>query len=370
MRRDHRFATLALVLGLGAAAAPAPARAESTRTLRLELSGDPGRPFAVENLAGRMTVVPGTGETVVAIATVHAESDALAGLMRFEQVPGKKGVPTLRLRYPVDRHTSFRYPGSSDGSKGAGLVGRLFGGRSRIEYDGTRVTVSDGSGVLLYADVEVRLPRRSVDAHLRNAVGPISGEDVEGRITFDTGSGDVALSDVRGEIVADTGSGDVTVRDARGGELVCDTGSGDCDVHGFEGERLRCDTGSGAVRVADVTARLVAVDTGSGDVTVEDADVEEFEVDTGSGDVELTTRGDRLGRVKADTGSGDLRLRLAPDASFELRASTGSGDIESGYDDARAIVHRKEVVGYRRGDGRLRITADTGSGDVTVEPGR
>jgi hypothetical protein len=47
----------------------------------------------------------------------------------------------------------------------------------------------------------------------------------------------------------------------------------------------------------------------------------------------------------------------------------GSGELESGFTDAQAIVNRREVVGYRRGDGRIKIDVDTGSGDVTVEPG-
>jgi hypothetical protein len=55
---------------------------------------------------------------------------------------------------------------------------------------------------------------------------------------------------------------------------------------------------------------------------------------------------------------------------FEAHANTGSGDVRSHYTDAQAIVHGKEVVGWRRGDGRIRIDVDTGSGDFVVEPTR
>ena len=51
-----------------------------------------------------------------------------------------------------------------------------------------------------------------------------------------------------------------------------------------------------------------------------------------------------------------------------MRADQGSGDLVCRYDDARAIVEGRTVVGYTRGDGRIRITADTGSGDVIVAP--
>jgi hypothetical protein len=54
--------------------------------------------------------------------------------------------------------------------------------------------------------------------------------------------------------------------------------------------------------------------------------------------------------------------------SFELRADTGSGDVESGFADAEPIVRHREVIGYRRGDGTVKIDVDTGSGDVTVDP--
>ena len=73
--------------------------------------------------------------------------------------------------------------------------------------------------------------------------------------------------------------------------------------------------------------------------------------------------------MKADTGSGNVTLRLGPDASFEAFASQGSGEIRNRYADAEAIVKMKELVGYRRGDGRIRIEVDTGSGNLTLDPG-
>jgi len=129
----------------------------------------------------------------VAVATVQAESDDLAQAMRFEQVVGEKGVPTLRVRYPLDRHRSYRY-GSS---RSVGFWESLFSGESNLKYDGERVSVSGNRGVLLYADVEVRLPRKAVDGTFSNRVGPISSEDVEGKLRFDTGSGNIAVRRLR-----------------------------------------------------------------------------------------------------------------------------------------------------------------------------
>ena len=38
--------------------------------------------------------------------------------------------------------------------------------------------------------------------------------------------------------------------------------------------------------------------------------------------------------------------------------------------DAEPILKRREVVGYRRGDGRIKIEVDAGSGDVVLKPAR
>lgn len=358
---QSRALSLALVL-----AAPSAHAAEATRTLTLALTGDPARPFAVENLVGTMRVVPGSGDVVTAVAVVHAESEALAGSIRFEQVPGEHGVPTLRVRYPVDRYDTYRSP-TQDGGE-SGVLGFLFGDHSNIKYDGTRVRVARHSGVLVYAEIEVQLPRKAVDARFLQRVGPLEGHDVSGKLWFDTSTGSVTLERVEGDLVADTGSGDVRASGI-GGSLRCDTGSGDCAVDSFKGDRLSCDTGSGEVRLRTVEARQIHVDTGSGEVRIDAADADDVDVDTGSGGVEIQADGGRLRHVKADTGSGDVRLQLGTAAGFEARADVGSGDIVSRYPDAQPIVKRREIIGYRRGDGRIQIDVDTGSGDLVLEPG-
>lgn len=329
-----------------------PLEAEVTKTVTL--TQDATRPFAVENLAGTMKVVPGPGPQAEVTATLHAESPALLEAMRFEPATDLKGRPSLRVRYPEDERR-FRYPRGDSNTE--------------TKYDGRRVKVSRDSGVLAYADLEVRLPKDVAEAWLRNGVGALSASGVSGNLKFDTGSGDIVVSDVAGDVLADTGSGDVKASSIRG-RFKCDTGSGNCEVTGFRGEVLDLDTGSGNLEASDIEARRLSADTGSGDVRVSQARVEEVTADTGSGSLDLELTGGGLSRVKADTGSGDVRLRLPSDASFEVRADMGSGELESGFADAQPILNRREVVGYRRGDGRIKIDVDTGSGDVTVEPGR
>jgi hypothetical protein len=356
-------AALALIL---VAAAPAMATADVTRTLKGEIAPGAAESWAVENLAGRMHIVAGSGAAVTATVTVHAESQALADLIKVEQVTGEKGAMTLRVVYPIGKHGTFRYPG--DG-KTENWIGSMFGGNnSTLEYGGHRVKVSSSSGVLLYADLEVQVPKNLGTGLLRNYVGRIEAKGVEGKLKFDTASGDLDLRDVAGTIGADTGSGDVTISDARG-SLDLDTGSGDITVEGFEGDLLKGDVGSGDISIRSGTITKVDLDTGSGDVHLKAADVEEFLADTGSGDVLIDLGGSRLRKVVASTGSGDVTLRLSPDASFEAHFDAGSGDLDNHFTDAVPIVKGREVIGYRRGDGRAKIDIETGSGDFVLEPG-
>lgn len=359
----RRRSILLSVLIVGLLATAPLFAAETTRTLRVELS-DPSAPFAVENLAGRMTVVAGSGRSVVAIATVHAESAELADSVTFEEVEGKNGRPTLRVRYPLDEYGRIKYAETGHGN---GFLG-MFGGNSNTStrYDGYKVKVSSSSGVEVWADVEVQVPSSGIEATFKNVVGRLTAGDIDGTLSFDTGSGDIDLERISGIISADTGSGDVHANDCRG-SIDCDTGSGDCEIRDFDGDRIEGDVGSGEIIIRSGTALEIDVDTGSGDIIVEGVEVEKFTADTGSGDILLETDSPRLTRIDADTGSGDVTLRLGASASFVAHADQGSGDIVCRYSDADAIVQRREVVGYRRGAEQIRIDVDTGSGDLVIE---
>jgi len=363
---------------LAAALALVPAAADSTRTLRAELSpGSNG--FKVENLVGSMEIVAGGGSRVVVEATVHGESDRIAGMMRLEEVRDENGRPTLRMIYPLDEYATYADPGSGKG---------WFGGSTNTstKYAGRKVKVSNKGGVLLYADLRVEVPSSDFDGKFRNVVGLIKAQDFAGNSKFDTGSGDVILRGLRGSVDADTGSGDIKATDLEGkfhgdtgsgdvlltrftGETVdCETGSGDISLTDVSAQSIIADTGSGGIKATGTRARTVKADTGSGDISIEGSDLETFDADTGSGDVLLDTDGAMLTRVSVDTGSGDVEIHLDANASFEAIADQSSGDINNHFSGAEAIVMGREVVGYRRGDAHTRIKVDTGSGDLTLAP--
>src|SRR2546425_11996826 len=85
---------------------PMAVAAETTRSVRAELSPDALGHFVVENLAGTMRVVPGSGPSVVAAATIHAQDDDLAKTKKVEQDARQLRVPTPLGHQPPDpEHT-------------------------------------------------------------------------------------------------------------------------------------------------------------------------------------------------------------------------------------------------------------------------
>src|SRR5580765_4347061 len=165
MRREPVLTFVFVLAALLAVAAPA--TAEVTKSLTAQIPA--GSAWAVENLAGIMTVVQGSGTATVVSATVHAESNELADLVRIEPVAGAKGVPTLRVRYPVGNHQTYRYP-KINGAETSSLSS-WFGHGTQFDYDGQRVKVSGGSGALLYVDLEVQVPAKAAGGKLINHVG-------------------------------------------------------------------------------------------------------------------------------------------------------------------------------------------------------
>ncbi len=362
--RPFRLAVVAL-LGLVPVARTVLADSEAVRTLRAELSGKDAANFCVENLAGTMRITAGTGDTVSVVATVYAESAALADAVRLERLAGDGGAATLRVRYPYDRVSTFRYREPSDRS-GDFFLG-WESGSSTYSYDGRRVRVSRGHGVRLHADLEVRVPRGRNRADFLDLAGLVEAEGIEGQLQFRVASADLRLRRLEGDISVDGSSGDIRARDIKG-SWKSDFSSGDCRIDGFEGDAFTLKTSSGDLILRSVRARRVELETSSGDLRLVDADVEEFAAEATSGDVSLESVGTRLKDARIRTSSGDVSLRLPSTAVFELDADQSSGDIEVGFSDGIAVRRRDEIVGYRRGSGGARIRVKTSSGDLSVLP--
>ena len=347
-----------LALGL---TAPSARGEEVVRTIRAELPAGTAS-FSVENLVGTMRIHEADVSAVTAVTTVYAESQQLADAVRFEPVSGEPA--TLRVRYPYDRISTFRYrePGNHDDG-----LWLNFSSSSSYSYDGRTVKVNPGHGTRIHAEVEVQVPRGETAGRFKNLVGLVEAEGLRGDLRFEVASADLRLLRLEGRLELEGSSGDIRARDIKG-TWKSDFSSGDVRLDGFEGENLDLHASSGDFAIRNVKAGKIVTETNSGDVRFLDADVEEFTAEATSGDVELEDVGARLKSVDVTTSSGDVTLRLPSDASFDASARQSSGDMTVGFRDGVSVEKHDSLVGYRRGDHGTRIRVRTSSGDLSISP--
>lgn len=363
--RPLRLFFISLV-GLAVAAVTAAAAAETVRTVKAELSGLDVVRFAVENLLGTMRISIGTGDTVTVVATIYSESSSLADAVRLEKVAGDAGATTVRVRYPYEKVSTFRY--QAPGYEGTDSFFFGFGSANSYGYDGHSVRVSPGRGSRLYADLEVRVPPGRLQASFHNLVGLVEADGLQGQLGFEVASADLRLRRLDGQISVSGSSGDTRARDIKG-SWKSEFSSGDCVIDGFEGDVLSLTASSGDFVLKHVRARRAQIETSSGDARFRDADFEEFVSESTSGDVSLDAIGARLKEVQIKTSSGDVSLRLPAAAAFDVDAHQSSGDMYVHFNDGSAVRHRDVVVGYHHGKGGVQIRVTTTSGDLTISPG-
>lgn len=332
---------------LAAVALTSPLAAQ--QATRYTIAGDD---VAIYNLAGSITIQPGSGSGVVVEVTPRG-SDA-------RRLSVEQSGRTLTVVYPEDEIVYTPMGRGSQTELQVGADGTFNDGRNSR---GRRVRIMGrGDGLEAYADMRISVPTgRALTVNL--AVGSMTAENVDGRLTLDVASADVDVSGTRGALTIDVGSGNVTARDVEG-ELLFDTGSGDVTVTGARGRTLTLDTGSGNVTVTDARAESVDLDAGSGDIRIEGVSAPVMRLDTGSGSVDVTLTGD-VDRLELDTGSGDVTIHAPANIGARVDIETGSGRI--GGDLIRGLRRDEDEgrVTGTLGDGRGTITVDAGSGDVT-----
>jgi lia operon protein LiaG len=331
---------------------------------RYTLEGDD---IAIYNLAGALTVEPGTGS--VSVELVRGGRDAARLRVERGELRDRE---TLRVVYPSQE---VAYAGLEDGSSTTLKVrddGTFGDGGDRHDHDydddddrprGRTVRISRDRGDLqAHADMKVRVPVGS-RVEFRLAVGRVSIANVNGEIMVDSHSAPVTITAPKGSFAVDVGSGDVRVSGAEG-TLSVDTGSGSVEVTGFRGDELSVDTGSGQVSGSELSARSINVDTGSGDIELTAVTSPELALETGSGSISTDVRGP-VRDLSLETGSGDISVRAPATLAGEVEIETASGEIETDFPIQITRHARDHVVG-RIGDGVGRVAIETGSGDVRL----
>ena len=376
-RRRRALAPALAVFALATLAALPVRAAEVERPFDRSFDAAAIHEIRVENLAGQMTVVAGTGSKIRISGTVYADrSDGatapeLADSLRID-FDATGDLLVVGAEYPTSEHRRYYYPRSAgQGVEIPEFLAWFGGSGTTTRYRGVSVRVvgSPSSGAAtLYADFRIEVPP-GVAVEAKNSIGLLRSDGVHGDQKLDTSAGTVEAANGSGKLVADTGSGDVHVRNHQG-DVSADTGSGDVHMENVTGEKLVADTGSGDVELVACRGSIDA-DTGSGDVTGRDVVVgQRFRADTGSGDVRFTGDFGAVRNLYVDTGSGDVALTMSAVPSVRLKVSTGSGDIDLDVTDARvhSLRHGDLVadLGAAEGDG----TIDTGSGDVRLRSNR
>jgi DUF4097 and DUF4098 domain-containing protein YvlB len=318
-----------------------------------------GTAAAVYNVAGNVTVVRGTGSSVV-VEVTRGGADASRLQMVERTVSGR---PALCIVYPSERIVYNR-----DGSTGNTMTNtnsgdpcsesRMSGVRRRIEVR------SNGNGVEAWADVRVLVPSgRSV--HVDQLVGRVDINGVDATLDVDVASAPVTAVNTSGALSIDAGSGRVNITTHRG-ELSIDVGSGAITVDDVETGTLNLDTGSGSVTGTRIVADDLRVDTGSGNIDLGAAAVRSGRIDTGSGRVRLAVTS--IDDLDIDSGSGQVTLSVAGDLDARLSITTGSGGISTDFP-VRMNSSSRNRLNATVGNGRGQIRITTGSGGVRLVRG-
>ena len=325
-----------------------------------------GDRVSIENIAGELKVVPGTGTSVVVEVTPGGpDGDRLS-----VSETSREGRRVLRVEYPDDR---IVYPHDGPG-EGRGWSNSTF------DYGGHRVRVSSrGPGLEAHADLVVSVPRgKNVSLFL--AIGPASIEGVEGNLAFEGASSGVAIERVSGALRVQTGSGGIDVTRTHG-TMSLSTGSGNIEIVEADGtiaaeagsggirlrvggDRLSAEAGSGAIVGSEIQFAELSAECGSGHVDLADAAADRLSVETGSGSVRLQLKRG-IGALDIQAGSGSVRLEAPRDlsATFHIECPRRQLHLDFPADVERAD---DDVTVGRIGGGRGRIRIEAGSGRVEL----
>jgi hypothetical protein len=319
-----------------------------------------GREVAIYNLVGSLTLERGSGSEVVVTLT---RSGRDADRLTIDQSE-LRGIPVLRVVYPGDRivypamgpRSNSQFTIRDDGTWDGNDWGRRRNGSRRIEVAGS------GSGLEASARLQVSIPTgKKVAVYL--GVGTVDVANVDGVLSVDVQSADITSRGTRGTLSLETGSGDIEAS-GHDGALSLETGSGDVEMTGQKNGTLSIETGSGSVRGTGLSATSLDVETGSGDIRLTEVSTLRASLETGSGSIEvrfLTAIED----LEAETGSGDIALRLPEGVNATVDLETSSGDLTVDFP-VQLIRKEENSLRGRLGDGKGRITVESGSGDISL----
>lgn len=221
------------------------------------------------------------------------------------------------------------------------------GGLLQFDASSGRVSLSVRSqhGNMGDTEYQVTIPAgaRLITHSVSADITTDGGTDVEARSV----SGDVSVSDATGRATMESVSGRLKARNV--------------------GRGLRASTVSGDLEANDITGDIDAQST-SGDIVLGGTKSSFVHTQTVSGETRFGGTVDRAGRYEFHSHSGDIQLAV-PSTGVTFDVNTFSGDLQSDYP---MTLQPGSEVGHKHMEfsingGGARVTAETFSGDITVE---
>lgn len=157
-------------------------------------------------------------------------------------------------------------------------------------------------------------------------------------------------------------SADVNIGAGLGSDvLAVESVSGRIAVKKFSGSEIYIDTTSGNIKIDSASVVKAEVGSVSGDVGINDSDIISLDIETVSGKIYYSAASAKtMKSIDAESVSGDIKILLPEDAGFEAKLSSVSGDFDTDF----ACVRKDKI--YTCGDGSIKISADTTSGDLEI----
>jgi DUF4097 and DUF4098 domain-containing protein YvlB len=309
------------------------------RTRTLEPTED--KRLRIENIAGRVEVVPGGPETIVEYVIYARGEDEAAARLRAEPVEVR----------------SAREAESGDRIWVALEKGERWPSHVSVELVVKTPPERALSIRAISADISVTDIHGGIEAEATSGDVRVTGSG-GGRVAVSSTSGDLRVEDADGSVEARATSGDISLSGLRGPATTAKGTSGDIWLAGIQSQEVSVNSSSGDVSLEEMAADRISARSSSGDVRITAVAGEHIGVSSSSGDIAIEVARPFSGEIESRTSSGDATVSLPASSDCEVEAKTASGTI-----------HGERWQEISRGHARTRLGAGAGSVEISTTSG-
>ncbi len=266
--------------------------------------------LCIQNLAGRVELVPGDGSEVRVEAIVRvgdlaeAELTRLIDSIRWVEAPTEDAGPRWGLSFPTEDYPTVRYPVAGETKVNLDTV-RYLDREIRISSRRAEATPS------VEFDLRISLPP-GVRVAVDNAVGPIDGDSVASPLRLSTRHGVIKLGNVRASIDATSEFGDVLISRSDA-DAVVHTGRGGIELSRVTRGHVTLSTRTGHCRIARLPETGFKLQySGARPIDVVGGDVMRISSGSGGRRNELLSRGTGGPSIAVTSGTGDTVVETGP----------------------------------------------------------